>query len=523
MKFVTGNGQYVVHANNGQEASEILLQEFQRIDEIKEKVANLLSQDGSAIQNFMTNTAEQNLQIEFDDESSLIFDNPDNATTKGEVIQQKDGNRVITNEKGEYLYRLAYRYPEINGVDANFRLAHEMGHLVLNPANAQRQGYDKTSNSRQVAGLIRRDENSGQLYGSEMQENAINLIAQLAIRGKHSADDIIMGRVDLSEFNSYKRCDDLVKLLAVSMRNDFDNEISFEQLAESKIDSLITLSDGTQVPANTFFYGMVNDSSMIQNEFDKYMGEGAWRQINNAFEQLYKGNISQERFDIIFQSTQDMIQEFANVRFQDKYKEAVVRNGDFNIPNLESKLQMIAEITGVTNERTNNETQAINTEQDRGFTINEFGEIIRPARTEETNQFQSQQAQEQGYTNTRFGTVINSNSYSEHLQPISQQNDNKLSLKQKIAQFMQKNNILMNLPFVENFVNRQLNVLPASSQERTVSTGRQTREDFLNMLSNNGEYRNLPPIQRMSDPERIARMQRKMEQSQQSTDENERG
>ena len=219
----------------------------------------------------------------------------------------------------------------------------------------------------------------------------------------------------------------------------------------------------------------------------------------------------------------DMIQEFANVRFQDKYKEAVVRNGGFNIPNLESKLQMVAEITGVTNERTNNETQAINMEQDRGFTINEFGEIIRPARTEETNQFQSQQAQEQGNTNTRFGTVINSNSYSEHLQPISQQNENKLSLKQKIAQFMQKNNILMNLPFVENFVNRQLNVLPASSQERTVSTGRQTREDFLNMLSNNGEYRNLPPIQRMSDPERVARMQRKMEQSQQSNDENERG
>ena len=48
--------------------------------------------------------------------------------------------------------------------------------------------------------------------------------------------------------------DDLVKLLAVSMRNDFDKEISFEQLAEQKIDAIITREDGSQVPANTFFY-----------------------------------------------------------------------------------------------------------------------------------------------------------------------------------------------------------------------------------------------------------------------------
>ena len=62
-KFVAGNGQYVVYAKDGQEASEILLQEFQRIDKIKEKMANLLSQDGVAMQNFMENTSEENLNI----------------------------------------------------------------------------------------------------------------------------------------------------------------------------------------------------------------------------------------------------------------------------------------------------------------------------------------------------------------------------------------------------------------------------------------------------------------------------
>lgn len=42
------------------------------------------------------------------------------------------------------------------------------------------------------------------------------------------------------------------------------------------------------------------------------------------------------------------------------------------------------------------------------------------------------------------------------------------------------------------------------------------------MLTNNGEYRNLPPIQRMSNPERIEQMRRKMEENQQANEDNER-
>lgn len=64
--------------------------------------------------------------------------------------------------------------------------------------------------------------------------------------------------------------------------------------------------------------------------------------------------------------------------------------------------------------------------------------------------------------------------------------------------------------------------LPVPSQERTTTVS-SARESFVNWLSNNGEYRNLPPVQRMSDPERIAQMQRKMQQNQQSNEDNERG
>lgn len=179
-------------------------------------------------------------------------------------------------------------------------------------------------------------------------------------------------------------------------------------------------------------------------------------------------------------------------------------------------------------------TQTQQAEMPEDYSINEFGEIIRPAKNEEIQQLQEQHQEEQGYTNTRFGAVINSNSYSEHLQPISQQNQNKLSLKQRVAQFLQKHNLFMNMTFVDKFVHKQLDVLPEPTQEirktntnteireNNTSNKNQTRENFINELTNFGAYRNLPPVQRMSDPQKIEEMKRKMQQNQQ-LDDNERG
>ncbi len=456
-KFVAGNGQYVIYAKDQQEAREVISQELKRFDEIKLKMSNLLSEDGKAKQNFLENTSEENLNIHFNDENSLIYDDPENATTKGEVRQR-------SFENGKFTYDLAYRYPDIQGHNADFRLAHEMGHLMLNPSNSNRQVYDKESNSRQVSGLIRRNEEDGQFYGTQIQENAINLIAQLAVRGKYKADDIMSGKVDVSEFNLYKKCDDLVKLLAVSMRNDYDKEMSFEQLVENKIDSFIEHSDGSKEPANTFFYGVLNDSSMIENEFDKYMSKGAWRDLDTFITTLHNPNVSKEQFDIVFKEAQGMITEFANTRMQEKYKEAVARDGQ-DVPNLENKISMIQEMTGV--------------------------EQGKPQQVEQYNE----------------------------------QNENKLTIRQKIAQFLQKNDMLMNIPFVDKFVHRQLDVLPKTTQETrntSTQTVNRTRESFINELTNFGAYRNLPPIQRMSDPEKLAEMRRKMEQKQQANDDSER-
>ena len=368
---------------------------------------------------------------------------------------------------------------------------------MLNPSNSSRYVYDKETNSRHISGLIRRKEDDTKLYGEQMQENAINLLAELAIRGEYTADAIITGKVDISEFNSYKKADDLVKLLAVSMRNDYDKEMSFEELVNNKIDSFIEHSDGTKEPANTFFYGILNDSSIVENEFDKYMGKGARKDLDTPIQQLHEGNMSQARFDNIFKTAQELISEFANVRMQEKYKEARLRNGQ-NIPSLDNKIKMINEMTGIEQEQQQTTTRDNSIQLPEGYSINEFGEIIRPAIEEN-----GQQRQTQSQVQPQVKTV------------------EKLSLKQRVAQFLQKNNLFMNLSFVDKFVHRQLDVLPPATQEvRRTATVDRTRESFINILTNNGEYRNLPPVQRMSDPERMAQMRRKMEQNQHANENN---
>ncbi len=153
----------------------------------------------------------------------------------------------------------------------------------------------------------------------------------------------------------------------------------------------------------------------------------------------------------------------------------------------------------------------------KGYSINEFGEIIRPAKDERQPQVQEQKEEAK----------------PPRSQTMLQQSENKLSIKQRIAQFLQKNNLFMNMSFVEKFVHQQLELLPESThdiREVTVDSNKnietkttnKTREDFINQLTNFGAYRNLPPIQRMSDSQKLEKMRRKREEHTQENDDLER-
>ena len=82
-----------------------------------------------------------------------------------------------------------------------------------------------------------------------------------------------------------------------------------------------------------------------------------------------------------------------------------------------------------------------------------------------------------------------------------------LSFTQKIARLFEKHKLLMNIPFIKNFTNKQLNVLPPAreQEEYNVSSFNSQRNNFINELSNNGEHRKLQPIksEEKQNPEEI--------------------
>lgn len=75
--------------------------------------------------------------------------------------------------------------------------------------------------------------------------------------------------------------------------------------------------------------------------------------------------------------------------------------------------------------------------------------------------------------------------------------ENKLSFTQRIAKFFEKHKPLMNISIIKNFVRKQLDILPPArnQEENNVSTLNSRRNDFINEISNNGEFRKLQPLQ----------------------------
>lgn len=271
------------------------------------------------------------------------------------------------------------------------------------------------------------------------------------------------------------------------------NQGKFDELMNNleqiySIDNLLIHGYGEQLQSQTPL------PITMQDGVTKFQGNlNTYRELMNKTErELVATYMENHDTEYVLQNYNEIAQYLTTPELKSNFLSAIQQLSQempeqSNIINFEDHRRNIGQI---------NETQI---EMPEGYSINEFGEIIRPAREEKQEQNQE----------------INRG-----------QDENKLSLKQRVAQFLQKNNLFMNLSFVDKLVHRQLDVLPPATQEtRNTSTQavNRTRESFINELTDFGKYRNLPPIQRMSDPERIARMQRKMEENQQSNDDNERG
>lgn len=79
--------------------------------------------------------------------------------------------------------------------------------------------------------------------------------------------------------------------------------------------------------------------------------------------------------------------------------------------------------------------------------------------------------------------------------------ENKLSFTQRIARFFEKHESLMNIPIFKKFVTKHLNALPPAKNqnENNLSTINSRRNDFINEISNNGEFRKLQPLQTINE------------------------
>lgn len=276
------------------------------------------------------------------------------------------------------------------------------------------------------------------------------------------------------------------------------NQGKFDELMNNleqiySIDNLLIHGYGEQLQSQTPL------NITMQDRITKFQGNlNTYRELMNKTErELVATYMENHDTEYILQNYDEVAQFLTTPDLRDNFLTAVHELRDLSQDNRSSNNTINFEDYRLNREPT---TKTPQFEMPEGYSINEYGEIIRPAREEKQEQVQE----------------------SIDVQP----NESKLTLKQKVAQFLQKNNLFMNLSFVDKFVHKQLDVLPSPAQEireTNTSTTNRTRESFINELTNLGAYRNLPPIQRMSDPEKMAQMKRKMEQNQQSNDDNERG
>lgn len=235
--------------------------------------------------------------------------------------------------------------------------------------------------------------------------------------------------------------------------------------------------------------------------------------------------------DNIFRNLSQFQQSFAKLKqfgIEDKLYEGIDLN-NINFKELSNRAIEIVEKEEKS--RTENQKVQENSEPVQSIKvekpyINEHGEIIRVDGNKQFEESildvpifqpptsQNEIKQQAGYVK-KFEKIIRPNKQEADNSTI---NDNTMSFKQRIARALQNNHLLMKVPFIKNFAKKQLNVLPPPvTMQRMVTTG--TRKSFTNWLSNNGEYRNLPPIRRMSNPEKKRSNEKKMEEKRVGEDE----
>ena len=77
----------------------------------------------------------------------------------------------------------------------------------------------------------------------------------------------------------------------------------------------------------------------------------------------------------------------------------------------------------------------------------------------------------------------------------------RLSIRQRIANFLSNKSILRKIPFINRFVAKEQNLLPETTLARENESERSRHDRFIDRISNNGEYMGLNLEEHTEEPE----------------------
>ena len=432
-------------------------------------------------------------------------------------------------------------------------ITHELAHFIGKPDSETIENeINSNSNESQLGGTELFDFTTNTKYGTCLNECGADLLCEMAMTTSkecrdtnpkiQTADDIIYtnNRYQKTDYDSLST---IARLMVVAMDNNFSNQ-SYDQMIhgeEGLIDRKISITNQEtgeiveNVPVNDYLYAMSGHGKHLEKSFDRYSEDGSYRQLCSFLDEELKEIVKNPNHTINKDKIKEQMLRIAGVvnnkmntlqnnkcitveqrnafvgKFNKVFNQALLEYGIGALSQEDMQFLQNSIANNQTNVRNRQNTDKtikdslsnsqIESESPYEEYINEFCEVIRPEGKNDNFQIDS--------------------SIPTFEPPI----EKSLSFKQKIAMMLQNSELLMKIPFIRKFADKQLNVLPPPTQDTKLHGGiiNQSRVDFMNEISNFGAYRNLPPIKRMSDPERLAQMQRKMKENQQSNDGNERG
>lgn len=342
-RFVIQGGRYEIDALDRVSAQKIIDREMKDLKEIQEKVYQLLKLNGEPYQNLVENTRVNRIKIRLYDGNSLIY---------GEE-QYKGKNAVARKEQidgDEIKYGLGLKYEGDSKKNINYDRACEVIRLAMSPHNQRQLNYDRETKTTEISGVIVKDAVSKNVYGTQINESLIKVLAQITMKNGKSLDSVLKMPSAYVQNDGERKADNLIKLLIIATRNDYEREITFEKLINLRLDSTFRNKNEKKIPQNEFIYAALNDSSKIEKDFDKYMGKGSYKQFDKQFEEMLLEGKNSEKRQIEYENIQNIILQYADKRMQINYQKA--KQIDENAPGLEIKKQDIEEAYTLLNGKT---------------------------------------------------------------------------------------------------------------------------------------------------------------------------